>query len=105
MNVYLFVLLTKKKNILYFYNDEKGEWEILENKKFDEIIGRVCYWFVSEFKRCWYDVNVEKINIQEEYKNMYNNYYLKILGGDKISDDVLHNRIRKYFYDLIKENI
>lgn len=95
----------KKKNMFYFYDNEKEKWEILENKKFDEIISRVCYRFLSEFKRCWYDVNIQKINTQEEYKNMYSTYYMKILGGDKISDEVLNNRIRKYFYDLIKENV
>jgi hypothetical protein len=95
----------KKKNIFYYYNLEKGEWEILENKKFDEFIDRVCYHFLKEFKICWYDVNIQKINTQEEYKILYNSYYMKILGSEKMSDETFHNRIRTHFYNLIKENI
>jgi len=95
----------KKKHIFYYYNNEKEEWEILENKKFDEMIDRICYHFLRVFKKCWYDVNLQKINTQEEYKNMYNSYYMKILGGEKMSNEIFHNRIRKNFYESIKENV
>lgn len=96
----------KKKLLFYYYNEETEKWEILENKDFDELISRICYRFLAEFKRCWYDVNIHKINTQEEYTNLYNSYYLKILGGDKkISNESFNNRIKTYFYSLIKEKI
>ena len=49
----------KKKLVFYYYNKETEKWEILENKKFDELISRICYRFLIEFKRCWYNVNIE----------------------------------------------
>ena len=96
----------KKKLLFYYYNEEIEKWEILENKIFDELISRICYHFLKEFKCCWYDVNIHKINTQEEYKNLYNSYYLKILGGDnKLSTESFNNRIKTYFYNLIKEEL
>ena len=73
---------------------------------FDELISRICYRLLTEFKKCWYDVNIHKINTQEEYKNLYNSYYMKILGGNnKISKESFNNRIKSYFYNLIKEEL
>jgi hypothetical protein len=36
---------------------------------------------------------------------MYTEYYLKILGGNRISDDIRYKKIRYAIYNTIKKNI
>jgi len=36
---------------------------------------------------------------------MYIDYYKKILGGERISDESRYNRIRHHIYGKIKKNI
>ena len=59
--------------------------------------------FLLQFNISWYQPNIQNIKNFEEYKNKYDSYYLKILGGNRISNEVRHNRIQQYFYKLIRE--
>jgi len=98
------VVLSKSSNIFYYYNEE-GNWILLENKDFDiKIINRINYRFLFEFNRLWYEKNVQNIRDSEEYSNLYNDYYLKILGGNRMSDDSRNQKIRKHLYGIIKQN-
>jgi len=92
-----------KPNALYTYDSEK--WIQLSNEDFDKILARISHRFLVEFNRCWCIVNKEKIEKTEEYQKMYTEYYLKILGGDKVSDDIRYKKIRCAIYNTIKKNI
>jgi len=98
------VVLSKSSNIFYYYNEEE-KWILLENKDFDiKIINRINYRFLFEFNRLWYEKNVQNIRDSEEYSNLYNDYYLKILGGNRMSDDSRNQKIRKHLYGILKQN-
>jgi hypothetical protein len=98
------VVLNKKSNTFYYYNEEE-KWILLENKDFDiKIINRINYRFLFEFNRLWYEKNVQNIRDSEEYSNLYNDYYLKILGGNRMSDDSRNQKIRKHLYGILKQN-
>jgi len=98
------VVLNKSSNIFYYYNEEE-KWILLENKDFDiKIINRINYRFLFEFNRLWYEKNVQNIRDSEEYSNLYNDYYLKILGGNRMSDDSRNQKIRKHLYGILKQN-
>lgn len=96
------IILNKKPNIFYYYNDD-NEWVLLENTDFDiKISNRIAYRFLYEFNRLWYEKNIQKIRETEEYNNLYNDYYLKILGGNRMSDDSRNQKIRKHFNQILK---
>ena len=98
------IVLNKKSNTFYYYNEE-GNWTLLENTVFEiKIINRINYRFLSDFNRLWYEKNAEKIKKSEEYSNLYNDYYMKILGGNRISDDSRNQKIRKHLYEILKQN-
>jgi hypothetical protein len=92
----------KRPGTFYYYN-ENGAWTVMEPAEFNTIVNRICYHFVVEFKRHWYDPNLKKIQELNEYRDKYNDYYMKILGGTRISDDSRRQRIRNYVYQLIKQ--
>jgi len=98
------IVLNKKSNTFYYYNEE-GNWTLLENTVFEiKIINRINYRFLSDFNRLWYEKNAEKIKNSEEYSNLYNDYYMKILGGNRMSDDSRNQKIRKHLYGILKQN-
>lgn len=105
------VAFHRKPNLFYYYKtDEKicdgeGSWEILDNSEFTKILSKIDYWFLCKFNSCWYQVNVQNIKNSEEYKNKYDSYYLKILGGARISNEKRYLRIQQNFYKLIREQI
>ena len=96
------VAFDKKPNVFYYYDEKSPGWTLLENGDFDQIVSRLGYRFLVEFNRCWYQPNVKKIQESEEYSNLYNRYYINILGGNRISDESRCQRIRQAFYNLIK---
>jgi len=98
------VVLNKNSNTFYYYNEEE-KWILLENTVFDiKIINRINYRFLFEFNRLWYEKNAQNIRDSEEYSNLYNDYYLKILGGNRMSDDSRNQKIRKHLYGILKQN-
>jgi hypothetical protein len=93
-----------KPNTLYIY-DSDNAWTPIANPDFDKLLARISHKFLVEFNRCWFQVNHERISKEESYKEMYMDYYKKILGGDRISDESRYNRIRHHIYGKIKKNI
>ena len=92
----------RKPNIFYYYSKD-GNWILLDNSEFTKLIGRIEYRFLLQFNTDWYQPNIQNIKKSEEYRNKYDSYYLKILGGNRVSNEVRHNRIQQYFYKLIRE--
>jgi len=94
----------KKVNTFYVY--ENNSWKQILNSEFDKDLNKVCNQFIIDFKNNWYLVHCEKMETDERYKDMYINYYKKILGGDdKMSDDARFQKLRHYLYDIMKEDI
>jgi hypothetical protein len=98
------IVLNKRSNTFYYYNEDEN-WTLLENTDFDiKILNRINYRFLFEFNRLWYEKNAQNIKDSDEYKDLYNDYYLKILGGNRMSDDSRNQKIRKHLYGILKEN-
>jgi hypothetical protein len=93
-----------KPNSFYIY-DSDCSWTHITNSDFDKILGRISHHFLVEFNRCWFQINHDKISKEESYKEMYMDYYRKILGGERVSDESRYNRIRNHIYGKIKKNI
>jgi len=93
-----------KPNKFYIY-DSDNTWKNITNSDFDKLLARISHRFLVEFNKCWYVVNREKIETEESYKMMYIDYYKKILGGERMSDESRYNRIRHHIYGKIKKNI
>ena len=100
------IAFNRKPNIFYYYhkdNNGDSKWTLLESSEFTKLIGRIEYRFLLQFNVSWYKPNIQNIKNSEEYKNKYDTYYLKILGGNRISSEVRYNRIQQYFYKVLKE--
>lgn len=95
------VSFTQKSKTIYYY--ENDDWKMLEIDVFNNIISRISYRFLVAFNKEWYQPNIEKIQYVEEYKLLYNNYYMKVLGGTRMSDESRCNHVRNAFYNLIKQ--
>ena len=93
-----------KPNVFYIY-DIDNTWTPILNTDFDKLLARISHRFLVEFNRCWCIVNREKIETLDSYKELYIDYYRKILGGEKITDESRYSRIRHYIYGKIKKNI
>jgi hypothetical protein len=99
---------TNKANTFYLYEtiDGNNKWKVISNSDFDKQLNRVCNQFIIDFKNKWYLVNREKMETDESYKDMYINYYKKILGGDdRMTDEARFQKIRHYLYEIMKEQI
>jgi len=93
-----------KPNAFYIY-DSDGTWTPISHQDFDKVLARISHRFLVEFNRCWCVVNRERIEKEENYKIMYMDYYRKILGGERLSDESRYHRIRQSMYGKIKKNI
>ena len=93
-------VFNRRPNNYYYYQDDS--WKPLEMSVINHFIGRIAYRFLVEFKRCWYVPNLDNINKREDYKIMYNSYYMNILGG-KMTDESRNKRVKNTLYMLIKQ--
>ena len=100
---------TKKNAPFYIYDKSKDDdsemkWTILTNNKMDKYIEHICKQNVNAFIKDWYEPNQTRIESSEKYKDLYAEYYKKILGGG-LSKDQRCTKIRNSIYNKIKRNI
>ena len=95
------VVFDRKPNNYYCYDGDR--WKPFEISDLNHFIGRIAYRFLVEFKNSWYTPNIKNIKEKDEYKTMYNSYYMNILGGDRMTDESRNQRIRHKLYLLIKQ--
>jgi len=91
--------------MFYTYDKESCGWQLFEKIEFNKILARISHRFLVEFNRCWCIVNKEKIEKSEDFQKIYMDYYLRILGGNKLSDEIRFKKIRHGVYGMIKKNI
>lgn len=97
-----------KTNVFYIYTKtlHKFEWKIISNDEFNRILSKICHQFIVQFKNNWFIPNETKIENDENYKDMYINYYQRILGGnERISNETRYQKIRNFIYTKTKQNI
>jgi hypothetical protein len=97
-----------KTNIFYIFQEKLDgfEWKILSNDEFNRILSKICHQFIIQFKNNWFIPNEEKVENDENYKDMYIQYYQSILGGNEHISDVSRNqKTKQYIYSIIKQNI
>lgn len=100
-----FATFESQPNVIYRYDERVNEWTKSTHDDFNKILSKISYHFIVEFVRCWYNTNKTKIDNDEHYKQMYQDYYLKILGGNRLSADSRNNRVRQYFISKIKQKL
>lgn len=83
----------------------EAKWMSITSIQFDKELARIFHHFIVEFVRTWYTPNESRIEQEETYKDKYINYYQKILGGNKLSEEAQFQRIRQNLYSKIKENV
>jgi hypothetical protein len=95
-------------NIFYKYDiDPNGKncWMILTNEEMDNQLKKICKQFLIDFKNHWYDKHEDKINTDEKWTNMYVKYHQRILGGSRITTEVICQRVRQQLYKSIKQGV
>jgi hypothetical protein len=95
-------------NIFYKYDiGPTGDycWMILTNDDMDNQLKKICKQFRIDFKNHWYDKHEDKINTDEKWTNMYVKYYQRILGGSRITTEVICQRIRQQLYKSMKQGV
>jgi hypothetical protein len=92
-----------KPNTFYIYDSDKS-WVVIPPPEFNKLLAIISHRFIVEFNRCWVQPNQDKIANDNSYKDMYNSYYLKVLGGER-SDEHRYSKIRHVLYNKLKQNI
>ena len=95
----------KLLNSVFPQEEVKGVWKLITITEFDVQLRRIIHQFSVEFGRCWFAKNKEKLEYDAKCNDTYIDYYQKILGGNKMTDEVRFQRIRHALYNTLKENI
>jgi hypothetical protein len=101
-------LFDNRPSSIYLYTANEynvSSWIQTTPAILDKQLKRIFRQFIAEFKTHWYDKHVNKIHVNEEYMNMYINYYQKILGESKNTTDEMCQKIRHQIYLLIKQKV
>lgn len=85
--------------------DDDPKWTKLSPSDLNKQLHIVAHRFAVDFKTHWYEVNKDKMETDESYKDKYINYYKNILGGDRMSDETRYQRVRQKIYSLIKQSV
>ena len=88
-----------------FKTDENkvNRWMKINVTDLDKYLRRISNQFMYDFKEHWYDVNKDRVETEETYNEMYLEYYGKILGGKRMSEETRFQKLRKHIYDMIKQ--
>ena len=99
-------------SIIYVYKKKNGEegtsddpiWMKITNADLDKYLRRISNQFSYDFKTHWYDVHQKEVETNEEYSEMYVNYYKQILGG-KMTDDTRFHKLRVHIANQVRRNL
>ena len=99
----------KKNSQIYVYDKDRGDnnnvkWIALTNKEIDKYIDYISNHYISVFINDWYKPNQKNIEESEHYKNLYAEYYQKVLGGT-ISKETRNAKVKKFIYNKLKKTI
>jgi hypothetical protein len=99
-----------RTNVVYLYQEGgagagAGAWAAVPAATFDTYIKHICHHFIVDFNTHWYMVHQEKVAAEESFKDKYVDYYKRILGGGKFTDDVLFAKIRAQIHSKLKQNV
>jgi len=98
-----------KNNTFYVFEktlDGESTWKILSTSDLNAVFEKISHQFIVQFKNHWFLPNQHRVEKDESYKDLYINYYQRILGGnEKISEDGRYHKLRLFMYGKIKQNI
>lgn len=98
-----------KNNTFYIFeknSDEESCWKILSTVDLNKVLEKISNHFILQFKNHWFIPNQQLVENNEKYKDLYINYYQRILGGnEKISEDGRYHKLRLFMYGKLKQNI
>lgn len=84
--------------------NENGHWVKMTSNDLIPWFHTLCKQFIIDFNTHWCCKYKDKLDNDETYKDLYINYYFKILGNNT-DNTVIYNKIRLNIFHKIKENI
>jgi len=99
---------TKNNTFYVFEKNADGEsvWKMLSNAELNAVFEKISHQFIVQFKNNWFIPNQNRVENEEAYKDLYINYYQRILGGnERISEDGRHHKLKLFVYSKLKQNI
>jgi len=105
-NKYPICCFTDKQTTFYVYDkvDSDIKWKPITKDILDKYIEHICHQFVIVFLKEWCEPNQELIATKEKYKEMYAEYYQKILGGTT-SKEIQYSKIKHTLQSYLKHSI
>lgn len=99
----------KKNSQIYIYdkckNDELDlKWIALTNNQIDKYIDHISNQYIKVFITEWYHPNQTNIEESDKYKDLYVEYYQKVLGGT-VSKETRNIKVKKSIYNKLKRNV
>lgn len=95
-----------KQTAFYVYDKVESDikWKSITTEMLDKYIEHISHQFVGVFIKEWYVPNQELIATKEKYKDMYAEYYQKILGGTT-SKQLQYSKIKTALHCYLKQSI
>jgi len=76
---------------------ESQQWIQLTPDQIDGQIRRIMRQFLADFDQFWVQANRAKIETEESFRDQYVHYYKKVLGEERVSEEVMNKKLR-YFW-------
>jgi hypothetical protein len=98
-----------KNNSFYVFETNANTdpaWKLLSTAELNNVFEKISHQFIVQFKNHWFIPNQHRVESDESYKDLYINYYQRILGGnERLSEDGRHHKLKLFIYGKIKQNI
>lgn len=104
-DIILPIYVYQRKNTQNVYIYENDKWKEIQNHILDEYIKFICDKFVKVFISNWYEKHKLLIEEHERYKDLFGEYYKKMLGGNYKDEKInlqIRNCIKKCFKSVEK---
>jgi hypothetical protein len=85
-------------------DSECGKWTKISMDELIPWFRMLCKQFIIDFNSHWCLDHADKLENDETYKDLYINYYYKILGNN-VDNSVIYSKIRLNIFSKIKENL
>lgn len=93
-----------KQIFIYQKINNTPTWNKLSNDEFNKFILNIIQHFATYFNTHWFMKNQNNIQTNDYYRDLYIDYYQKILGGHHYNSTTFCSKIQKYLYNITKNN-
>jgi hypothetical protein len=98
------IINNNKQIFIYQKMNNTSVWNKLSNDDFNKFVLKLIQHFAIYFNSHWFMENQNNIKTNDYYRDLYIDYYQKILGGRHHNPATFCSKIQKHLYNITKSN-